>query len=117
VALVLGGILPGAGHLYLGRRWRALVFFGGLVVLFTIGVAMQSRLDVHLGLDDPLGSLLSLAQIAAGLPYLAARALGYEAGDPRAVAFEYGGTFTAVAGLLNILVALDAYDIGVGRKS
>ena len=30
--------------------------------------------------------------------------------------FEYGSTFTEVAGLLNILVALDAFDLAAGRK-
>ena len=30
--------------------------------------------------------------------------------------YEYGNTFTAVAGLLNILVILDAYDTARGRK-
>jgi TM2 domain-containing membrane protein YozV len=116
LALILGALVPGAGHLYVGRRARGLVFLVAIGTLFVIGVAMQARLDVHLGLDDPLGSLLSVAQAAAGLPYFAARALGYEAGDPQAVMFEYGNTFTAVAGLLNILVMLDAFDIGIGRK-
>ena len=67
------------------------------------------------GLDDLLASLFSLAQMAIGVPYLVARVLGYE-GDVRSVTFEYGNTFTAVAGLLNILVVLDAYDTAVGRK-
>jgi hypothetical protein len=43
--------------------------------------------------------------------------LGYEAGNVTSVTFEYGNTFTAVAGLLNILVMLDAYDVAVGRKA
>jgi hypothetical protein len=43
--------------------------------------------------------------------------LGYEAGSVTSVTFEYGNTFTAVAGLLNILVVLDAYDVAVGRKA
>jgi len=53
--------------------------------------------------------------MAIGLPYLAARGLGFD-GDVRSVTFEYGNTFTAVAGLLNILVILDAYDTALGRK-
>jgi len=32
------------------------------------------------------------------------------------VTYEYGNTFLIVAGLLNFLVMLDAYDIGAGRK-
>jgi hypothetical protein len=43
------------------------------------------------------------------------RVLGYT-GDVKSVTFEYGNTFTAVAGLLNILVVLDAYDTALGRK-
>ena len=55
--------------------------------------------------------------MAIGLPYFVARMLGYEAGQVTSVTFEYGNTFTAVAGLLNILVVLDAYDVAVGRKA
>ena len=50
-------------------------------------------------------------------PYLAARYLGFSEGQVTAVTYEYGTTFTAVAGLLNILVILDAYDTAVGRKA
>ena len=52
----------------------------------------------------------------SALPYFAARALGFEAGQVTSVTHEYGNTFTAVGGLLNILVILDAYDTAVGRK-
>jgi hypothetical protein len=30
--------------------------------------------------------------------------------------YEYGNTFLLIAGLLNYLVMLDAFDISVGRK-
>ncbi len=83
--------------------------------LFALGVAMDSRLEMSLGLDDVLASLFSLAQMAIGLPYFVVRMLGYQ-GDVKSVTFEYGNTFTAVAGLLNILVVLDAYDTALGRK-
>src|SRR6266542_297337 len=33
------------------------------------------------------------------------------------VTFEYGNTFLCVAGALNMLAAMDAYDIGIGRKA
>jgi hypothetical protein len=78
---------------------------------------MKSRLQLYLGLEDPLALLFSIAQMAAGVPYFVARGLGYEAGEVTAVTYEYGNTFTAVAGLLNILVILDAHDTAVGRKS
>ena len=54
--------------------------------------------------------------MALGGPYLLARYLGFSEGQVTAVTYEYGTTFTAVAGLLNILVILDAYDMATGRK-
>jgi len=114
-AALLGWLIPGAGHFYLRRPGKALVFLVAIGALFALGVAMDSRLEMSLGLDDLLASLFSLAQMAIGLPYVVARGLGFQ-GDVRSVTFEYGNTFTAVAGLLNILVVLDAYDTALGRK-
>lgn len=108
--------MPGLGHLYLGRRAKGLIFLGCLLALFLLGVAMDSRLQLYLGLEDPLALLFSLAQMAMGAPYFAARALGYDAGMVTSITYEYGNTFTAVAGLLNILVILDAFDTARGRK-
>lgn len=115
-ACILGWILPGLGHLYLGRRGKGLIFLGCLLALFLLGVAMESRLRLYLGLEDPLALLFSLAQMAMGAPYFAARALGYDAGKVTSITYEYGNTFTAVAGLLNILVILDVFDTARGRK-
>jgi hypothetical protein len=42
--------------------------------------------------------------------------LGLGKGVVTAATYEYGNTFVIVAGLLNMLVALDAYDIALGRK-
>lgn len=116
-ACLLGFVLPGAGHLFLGKTGRGLVFLGCLLALFVLGVALDARLTLYLGLDDVLASLFSVAQMAMGAPYLLAKALGYQAGNVKSVSYEYGNTFAAVAGLLNILVALDAYDIAMGRKA
>ena len=115
-ACILGWLVPGVGHLYLGRRTKGLIFLGCLLALFLLGVAMDSRLQLYLGFEDPLALLFTLAQMAMGAPYFAARALGYEAGKVTSITYEYGNTFTAVAGLLNILVILDAHDTARGRK-
>ena len=115
-AALLAWLLPGAGHFYLRRPGKAMLFLGAIGALFVLGVAMDSRLTVNLGLDDLLASLFSLAQMAIGAPYFAARAMGFEAGQVTSVTHEYGNTFTAVAGLLNILVMLDGYDTALGRK-
>jgi hypothetical protein len=115
-ACLLAWLVPGAGHLYLGRRGKGLVFLFCLAALFVLGVAMQSRLQLHLGFDDPLAFVVSLAQMALGGPYLVARFLGFGEGLVTAVTYEYGVTFTAVAGLLNVLVMFDAYDTATGRR-
>jgi len=118
-ACILAFLVPGLGHFFLGKRNKGLIFLLCLLALFLMGVSMQSRLQLYLGFEDPLALLFSIAQMAMGAPYFLARALGYGAGDVaamKAVTYEYGNTFTAVAGLLNILVILDAFDTALGRK-
>ena len=115
-ASVLAFLVPGLGHLYLRRTVKGFVFLGAIGALFVLGVAMDARLSLPTGWGDPLAFLRSLAQMAIGVPYFIARALGYELGNVTAVTHEYGNTFTEAGGLLNILVMLDAYDIAAGRK-
>jgi hypothetical protein len=107
--------IPGAGHLWLGRRAKGLVFLIVLPLMFVLGLAMRGRL-FPFDFSEPLVGLEALANLAVGLVYIAASALGYGAGDVRAVTYEYGNAFLIVAGLLNLLVILDAWDIGLGRK-
>jgi hypothetical protein len=66
--------------------------------------------------SQPLVCLMALADLGVGLPYLIVRALGAGGGRVVAMTYEYGNTFMIVAGLLNVLVALDAYDVAAGRK-
>jgi hypothetical protein len=115
-ACLLAWLLPGAGHLYLGRTAKGLVLMACIGALFVLGVAMDARLQIYLGFDDPLSLLRSLSQVAIGLPYVIARALGFAVSDVTSVTHEYGNTFTEVGGLLNILVIIDAHDIALGRK-
>lgn len=113
---LLAWIWPGLGHLYLGRRGKGLVLMASILALFVMGVMMDSRLQLHLGLEDPLALLFSAAQMGIGAPYVMARLLGFEAGLVTSPTYEYGNTFTAVAGLLNILVVLDALDTARGVR-
>lgn len=115
-AALLAWVFPGLGHLFLGRRGKGLILMGCILALFVLGVGMDSRLQMHLGLEDPLALLFSLAQMGVGAPYVLARLMGYEAGLVTSPAYEYGNTFTAVAGLLNILVLLDALDTARGVR-
>jgi hypothetical protein len=106
--------IPGAGHLWLGRR-KGIVFLLILPAMFVFGLALQGRIFPVM-FSDPLVGLAALADMGIGLPYVIAHALGYGDGNVLAVTYEYGNTFLIVAGLLNALVVLDAFDIAVGRK-
>jgi hypothetical protein len=106
--------IPGAGHLWLGRR-KGLIFLVVLPVMFALGLALNGRI-FPIEPSQPLVALAALANIGIGMPYFIARAMGYGAGDVIAVTYEYGNTFLIVAGLLNALVIIDAFDISMGRK-
>jgi Family of unknown function (DUF6677) len=107
--------VPGAAHLWLGRRQKAAVFFLALTLMFVLGLTMQGRI-FPFELSEPLVALAAVADIGLGVPWIAARLMGAGAGQVTAVTYEYGNTFLIVAGLLNFLVILDAFDIAMGRK-
>lgn len=107
--------IPGAGHLWLGRRAKGLIFLVALPMMFSLGLAIQGRL-FPFDLSDPLVGLAALANLGIGATYMIASALGFGTGDVRAVTYEYGNAYLIVAGLLNLLVVVDAYDIALGRK-
>lgn len=107
--------VPGAGHLWLGRRAKGVVFLVALPLMFAIGLALQGRL-FPFDVSELLVGLAAFADLGIGVPYFIAGALGFGAGDVRAVTYEYGNAFIIVAGLLNLLVVIDAYDVAVGRK-
>ena len=107
--------LPGAGHLWLGRRQKGIVFLVTLTVMFAFGLWLEGRL-FPFEVSQPLVALAAVADIGIGLPYFVAKAIGVGAGRVVAITYEYGNTFVIAAGLLNMLVVLDAYDIAQGRK-
>lgn len=111
-----GWLVPGLGQFLLGRRWRGGLFLLIVCLMFALGLYLEGEL-FPMDRSRPLTLLAGLAEMGAGLPYFAARLLGWGAGRVESVTYEYGYTFCIVAGLLNLLIALDAYDIAVGRKN
>ena len=107
--------IPGAGHLWQGRRQKGLVFLIALPLMFALGLALRGRL-FPFDLSEPLVGLAAFADLGIGIPYFIASALGFGIGDVRAVTYEYGNAFLIVAGLMNLLVVIDAYDVALGRK-
>jgi len=107
--------VPGAAHLWLGRRGKGLVFLVALSAMFTIGLAAHGRL-FPFDFSEPLVGLAALADLGMGVPYFIASAFAHTGGEVTAVTYEYGNAFIIVAGLLNLLVVIDAYDVALGRK-
>ena len=107
--------IPGVGHLWLGRRAKGLILLFALPLMFALGLAIHGRL-FPFDRSDLLVELAALADVGIGLTYFVAAVLGFGAGDVRAVTYEYGNAFLIVAGLLNLLVVIDAYDVAMGRK-
>jgi hypothetical protein len=112
---VLAWLVPGAGHLWLGRSIKGVVFLLALPVMFALGLGLEGRL-FPFEPGEPLVALAAVANLGTGLPYFIARALGAGAGQPAALTYEYGNAFLITAGLLNALVILDAHDVALGRK-
>ena len=114
--------VPGSGHLLQGRWLRGLLLGGAVWGMFIVGFIFSGHLFAPNGKEHGFAALMQvppmIADIGTGLLYVFCWASGIGfAENARVVTFEYGNTFLMVAGLLNYLVALDAFDIAVGRKA
>jgi hypothetical protein len=107
--------VPGAGHLWMGRRQKGVIFLLALPAMFLAGLLMHGRI-FPFDMTEPLVGLAAIANFGAGAPWVLARMVDAGAGTVTAVTYEYGNCFLIVTGLLNFLVVLDAFDIGMGRK-
>lgn len=108
-------LIPGLGHLLLGRRWRALILFAAILAMFLFGLAMQGEFfSFHS--TAWLQRLGFIGELCVGLAMPAASFFGYSGGDPFFVSADYGTAFLISAGMLNVLTIFDAYDIALGRK-
>jgi hypothetical protein len=108
-------LVPGAGHLWQGRTQKGLIFLVTLPLMFAVGLWLDGRL-FPFEPREPLVALAAFADVGIGVPYFIAKALEAGAGNVIALTYEYGNAFIIVAGLLNMLVVLDAFDIAQGRK-
>jgi hypothetical protein len=122
---VLAWAVPGAGHLWQGKWGRALLLGGAVWVMFIAGILLGGHLFSMGGQEEGSNALLRLppmvANLGSGILYIYCWATdtGFAEGAEQAAraTFEYGNTFLLVAGLLNYLAMLDAFDIAAGRKS
>jgi len=115
VSSVLAWVMPGLGHIANGRVMRGILFTMIVLSLFLGGILLDGKV-YRPELGQPLTYLAAVGAAGVGLPYVVAHQAGWNLGDVRSQSHEYGNTFTLVAGLLNLLIVLDAYDVAAGRR-
>jgi hypothetical protein len=109
LAILLAWLIPGAGHWYVGDRKRSAIFFIVISLLFGIGILVGGAQST-VNLDT--NTAWFFAEVFAGGYTMLSMLIGQL---PGALA-SYGKTqdlatiYVGVAGLLNLLVVLDAID-------
>lgn len=113
---VAGWIVPGLGHALLKMWGRAAMCFLTVGLLVTLGAGMRGNLFSSAA-NDAFDSLGYLADLGTGTFYLLAKSLEKNGADVSHAGGDYGTRFLATAGVLNLLVALHAYEAARGRKA
>jgi hypothetical protein len=114
-APLAGWIIPGAGHL-LQKRWlRGMLLMISISLLFFAGLGMQGKVYAF-NTGDLLDILGFFGDLGTGALYVAARSMDWGQGAVHRAIADYGTKFIIVAGLLNIISAIDAHHIAIGKK-
>lgn len=113
--MLLALLVPGLGHVWAGRRARGSAYFLLVGVAFATGLALGGTVG---SLPSPsFGAFLTLtAAHAVVVPGLLVHAVGLADGDPGSPFFEVAMTYLIVAGVMNVLLAFDAWDVSGERK-
>ena len=115
IAPVVGWLVPGAGHL-IQRRWiRGLLLMVSVLAMFALGILMEGKV-YGLNGGDLLDMLGFVGDLGAGSLYFVTRMMDWGKGAIQLASADYGTKFIIVAGLLNVISAVDAYDIAIGKK-
>lgn len=116
IAPIIGWLLPGCGHL-IQRRWiRGVLLMISVVAMFFLGLAMQGRV-YGANSGEILEILGFLGDLGNGFLYFLSGPMGWGQGAVNLATADYGTKFVIVAGLLNIISAVDAHQIAIGKKS
>jgi hypothetical protein len=111
-----GWIVPGLGHLLLGRWGRGLLIFCAVAGLALTGFYARGQVYPPHS-DDPFGTLGFLADACSGFFFVIAHLIEKAGPDVSRAAGDYGTRFVAAAGLVNLLAVLDACGIARGRRN
>jgi hypothetical protein len=115
LAPAVGWLIPGAGHLIQKRWGRGLLMMISVVAMFVLGVLMEGKIYAF-NTGDILDILGFVGDLGAGGLYIVARVRDIGPGAINLATADYGTKYIIVSGLLNIISAVDAYDIAMGKK-
>ncbi len=122
IAVVLAWLIPGLGHLFLGHKARGVIFLTFITLTFWTGVAIGGVkcVDPYRPTQQSVGeshqpqmtrSWWFFAQILNGGYAMASFAAGNLASEVGYLSWPSGdlaNVYTGVAGLLNLLIIIDA---------
>jgi hypothetical protein len=113
--LLAGWLIPGAGH-FLLRKWgRGILLMISILAMFGIGLALQGKVFAP-NTSELLDVLNFAGDLGTGALYFIARAADLGASSVQTAVADYGSKFIVVAGLLNVICAVDAHSLATGRK-
>jgi len=115
LVLLAGWLVPGAGHLLVGKWVRGLLLFVSILGMYLIGLGLQGKI-YSTSSGDILDLLGFAGQLGLGLLYVLARAFGWGASTVLITLGDYGTKFLIVGGLLNLISAVDGHSLANGRK-
>jgi hypothetical protein len=137
ISLFLTWCVPGLGHLYLGKKIPAIVFFSIIHLAFILGFIHDGRFFVIDEKHSVMSYLQTMTNVAVGPLDIAGRAysygrLTYFLGEQHGEEYKetistmrkriespisrYGTAYLLTAGLMNILLLLNIFDISIRRK-
>jgi hypothetical protein len=112
---IAGWLVPGLGHVLSGRRGRGVIYFLTVAAMVITGFLQRGFLfSPHF--VDAFSLLGFLADAGTGIFYFAGKIFELGGPDIARAAGDYGTRFIATAGVLNVLIALDAYSAAIGEK-
>lgn len=116
LALLLGWLVPGAGHLLIGKWGRAALLFASILGMYLIGLGLQGKVYTP-NSGEVLDMLGFVGQLGMGLLYMLARVFSWGATSATTTLNDYGTKYLVACGLLNLVAAVDAHSLASGRKA
>ena len=116
LCLFAGWLIPGAGHLILRKPVRAALLLFAIVGMFVIGVMLDGKI-YQPNTGDLLDILGFVGELGTGLLFLLAHVFDWGKPSVQIALADYGTKFIVVAGLLNVVAAIDAHSLASGRKA